>query len=49
MSQAVLSKASDFAGYVDDEMDVVHGRTIEECNGKISSLIDERILWYNQI
>ena len=49
MSQAVLSKASDFAGYVDDGMDVVHGRTIEECNRKISSLIDERILWYNQI
>ena len=49
MSQAIVSKISDFAGYVDDGMDVVHGKTIEECNEKITSLIKERITWYNQI
>ena len=49
MSQAVLAKDYDFLGYADDEMNVVYANTIEECNEKIVSLVNEKLAWYKQI
>ena len=49
MSPAVLSKNAEFAGYADDEMNIVYGLTIKECNDKITAIVHERIAWYKQI
>jgi len=49
MSHAILSINSDLAGYADDEMNIVHAKTIEECNSKILSVVQERMAWYKQI
>jgi len=49
VSQVVLSKTADFAGYADDEMNVIYGKSPKECNAKILAVVQERIKWYKEI
>ena len=49
MSPAILAKNSDFAGYADDEMNVVYAKSIEDCNKKIMLIVRDRIAWYKQM
>ena len=49
MSQPLFSFLSNFIGYADDEVDVVHGDTQEECNAKLKSIVEARQIWYRKI
>ena len=49
MSQPLFSFLSDFIGYADDEVDVVHGDTQGECNAKLILIVEARQVWYQKI
>ena len=43
LSQAILCIISDFFGYADDGIDIVHGTTAAECEMKLRSVVIERV------
>jgi len=49
ISQAILSIISEFFGYADDGLDIVHGLNAEECNSKLQQIANERVDWYKNI
>ena len=49
LSQAILCIISDFFGYADDGIDIVHGTTAAECEMKLRSVVIERVDWYKRI
>jgi len=49
MSLAIFAFLSEFFGYADDGIDVIHGDSAEECNAKLRSIVDQRSIWYRNI
>ena len=49
LSQALLCLISEFAGYANDGIDIVAGTSVADCNAKLKSIAQERVVWYKNI